>query len=134
MSFDDWFRLSAHAVITDTAGRVLLLKASYGEEGWGLPGGALDPGETIHEAVLRECREELGADVAIEYLSGVYSHSKVQSHAFVFRCTLPTGAALVLSEEHTAIQYAEPGELTPVQRRRVLDCLHFDGQVRSARF
>jgi hypothetical protein len=28
----------------------------------------------------------------------------------------------------------EPGELTPVQRRRVLDCLHFDGQVRSARF
>jgi 8-oxo-dGTP diphosphatase len=134
VSFDDWFRLSAHAVITDAAGRVLLLKASYGAEAWGLPGGALDPGETIHEAVLRECREELGADVAIQYLSGVYSHAKVQSHAFVFRCTLPTGTTVVLSEEHTAMQYAEPGELPPMQRRRVLDCLHFDGQVRSAKF
>jgi len=134
MSFDDWFRLSAHAVITDAEGRVLLLQASYGDEAWGLPGGALDRDETIHEAVLRECREELGAEVVIDYLSGVYSHSKVQSHAFVFRCTLPTGTTLVLSEEHTAMRYAEPSDLPPVQRQRVLDCLNFDGQVRSAKF
>nr|WP_281290268.1 NUDIX domain-containing protein [Saccharopolyspora dendranthemae] len=30
---------------------------------WELPGGRVEPGETEHEAVIRECREELGVDV-----------------------------------------------------------------------
>jgi 8-oxo-dGTP pyrophosphatase MutT (NUDIX family) len=47
MGFDDRYRLSAHAVITDEAGRVLLLQATYGDRRWGLPGGAVDPGETL---------------------------------------------------------------------------------------
>jgi 8-oxo-dGTP diphosphatase len=134
MSFDDWFRLSVHAVITDAEGRALLLKASYGNQAWGLPGGALDPAETIHEGLLRECREELGSEVVILYLSGVYHHSKVRSHAFIFRCALPHGAPIVLSQEHTEFRYAAPHDLPAVQRRRVLECLHFDGQVRSASF
>jgi 8-oxo-dGTP diphosphatase len=134
VSFDDWFRLSVHAVITDDEGRVLLLKASYGDEAWGLPGGALDPGETIHEGLQRECREELGAEVGIQYLSGVYSHARVRSHAFIFRCDLSHGAAIVLSGEHTAMAYVEPESLAPVQRRRVLECLQFTGAVRSASF
>jgi 8-oxo-dGTP diphosphatase len=134
MSFDDWFRLSVHAVITDAEERVLLLKAAYGDAGWGLPGGALDPGETIHEGLLRECREELGSDVTVRYLSGVYAHAKVQFHAFIFRCTLPSHARIVLSAEHTESKFFEVADLPPVQRRRVLECLQFDGVVRSAKF
>lgn len=42
MAFTDFYRLSAHGVITNASGEVLLLKASYGELSWGLPGGALD--------------------------------------------------------------------------------------------
>jgi len=57
MAFEDRFRLSSHAVITNELGQVLLLKANYGNFAWGLPGGALEPGETIHEALLRECRK-----------------------------------------------------------------------------
>jgi 8-oxo-dGTP diphosphatase len=134
VSFDDWFRLSVHAVVTDDEARVLLLKASYGDKAWGLPGGALDPGETIHEGLLRECREELGLEVTIEYLSGVYSHSVVRSHAFIFRCALPAGAEIALSEEHTDFAFFDPANLAPVQRRRVEECLHFAGVVRSASF
>ena len=134
MGFDDWFRLSVHAVITDASGRVLLLKANYGDCAWGLPGGALDPGETIHQGLVRECREELDSEVEILYLSGVYSHPAVQSHAFIFRCRLPGGALPRLSSEHSDMRYFPPGELQPVQRRRVLDCLDFDGDVRSAGF
>jgi hypothetical protein len=59
---DDWFRLSVHAVITDAEGAVLLLKATYDDQAWGLPGGALDPGETIHEGLRRECREDQDCD------------------------------------------------------------------------
>ena len=54
MTLDDKFRLSSHAVILNPDGQVLLLKADYGAKSWGLPGGALEPGETIHEALLRE--------------------------------------------------------------------------------
>ncbi len=48
MAFEDTFRLSSHAVITNSADEVLLLKANYGDGSWGLPGGALEPSETIH--------------------------------------------------------------------------------------
>jgi 8-oxo-dGTP diphosphatase len=128
MGFDDWFRLSFHAVITNPEGEVLLLKATYGEEAWGLPGGALDPGETIHEGLVRECAEELGCEVEIGYLSGVYSHSAVKSHAFIFRCDLPERVEIRLSSEHSEYRYSHPEELAPVQRRRVRECLNHDGR------
>ena len=83
MGFEDRFRLSAHAVITDAAERVLLLKADYGDQAWGLPGGGLEPGETLHEALSRECREELGCEVTVGYLSGVYYHSTLDAHAAI---------------------------------------------------
>lgn len=134
MGFDDFFRLSVHAVITDASGYVLLLKATYGNEGWGLPGGALDPGESIHDALRRECYEELGSPIEILYLSGVYSHPSVRSHAFIFRCELPDGQRPRLSDEHSEFRYFDPEELPPVQRRRVLDCLSFTGDVQSDRF
>lgn len=134
LGFEDWYRLSVHAVITNSVEEVLLLKASYGEKAWGLPGGALDPGETIHDGLLRECAEELGCDIEILYLSGVYAHSAVQSHAFIFRCDLLEDKAIRLSSEHSDYAYFSIEELPPVQRRRVLECIRFNGRVRSARF
>ncbi|WP_316674829.1 NUDIX domain-containing protein [uncultured Tolumonas sp.] len=89
MAFDDKFRLSSHAVILNSVGEVLLLKADYGAKSWGLPSGALEPGETIHEALLRECREELGSDVLINYLSGVYFHSAYNYRRSFFAVNCP---------------------------------------------
>ena len=134
MAFDDRFRMSCHAVITDAAGRVLLLQASYGDGAWGLPGGALEPGETVHQALQRECREELGLEVSIAYLSGIYYHAAYQSQVCIFRGHLPPDMALQLSDEHLAWRYWEVDALGDVQRRRVEDCLAFDGSVRSAAF
>lgn len=134
MAFNDTFRLSSHAVITNALGEVLLLKANYGDGVWGLPGGALEPGETIHEALLRECWEELAVQVTIDYLSGVYYHSAHNSQAFIFRARLPEIVAIQLSCEHTAHCYTPLSKLAPVQRRRVEECLAFAGQVVSAKF
>ena len=134
MGFEDWYRLSVHAVITNSVGEVLQLKATYGEKAWGLPGGALDPGETIHEGLHRECAEELGCDIEILYLSGVYSHSSVQSHAVIFRCALGEDEEIRLSSEHSDFSYFPITKLPPVQRQRVLECIDFTGEVRSARF
>jgi 8-oxo-dGTP pyrophosphatase MutT (NUDIX family) len=134
LAFSDTFRLSAHAVILNSVGQVLQLHAAYGEHRWGLPGGALEPGETIHQALVRECREELGVEVCVLYLSGVYHHTAVQSHAFIFRCELPPAAELELSDEHSEYDWFDVEALPAVQGRRVADCIEFDGRVCSAVF
>ena len=40
---------------------------------WGLPGGRIEPGESITEAGLREVKEETGLTVEVVKLLGVYS-------------------------------------------------------------
>jgi 8-oxo-dGTP pyrophosphatase MutT (NUDIX family) len=134
MAFSDTYRLSSHAVITNNQGQVLLLKANYGQKSWGLPGGALDKGETIHQALLRECQEELNCDVDIAYLSGVYYHTAFNSHAFIFRAHMAEGAEIMLSDEHTEYSYFDIDELSKVQKERVLDCLNFANDVVSKVF
>ncbi len=134
MAFDDLFRLSAHAVFTDKDNKILLLKSTYGNFGWGLPGGALDHVETIHEALIRECNEELGVDIKILYMSGMYFHKAYNSHACIFRCEMPDNAVIKLSSEHSEYRYSPLDELSPVQRHRILDCLQFDGYVKSYKF
>lgn len=134
MAFDDHFRLSAHAVITDAEGRVLQLKATYGTLAWGLPGGALEPGETIHDCIARECREELGQQIVVRHLTGVYYHKAYNSHVFIFRGELSEPSAVRLSPEHSEYRYFALDELGAVQRFLVEQCLGFNGVVASERF
>ena len=47
----------------DAAGRVLMIDQPWAE-GWILPGGAHQPGETLAEAVVRELNEETGVEVS----------------------------------------------------------------------
>ena len=136
MAFDDTFRLSAHAVLVNAEGKILQLASTSSHDNgrWGLPGGALEPGETIHEAVERECLEELGSPVSIRHLTGVYYHAAYNTQAFIFRGDLPEGAEIHLGPEHSAYRWFALEELTQVQRKRVEDCLSFTGVVVSARF
>ncbi|GIU27572.1 NUDIX domain-containing protein [Shewanella schlegeliana] len=137
MAFDDKFRLSSHAVILkpdSSEPSVLLLKASYGDCCWGLPGGALEPRETIHEALMRECQEELGVAVEVKYLSGVYYHQVYDSQAFIFRCELSDLGNISLSDEHSEYRFTPLSELSNVQKQRVIDCLDYNGAVVSRKF
>ena len=137
MGFHDMYRMSSHAVICNQHGQILLLKANYAEHAWGLPGGGLDVGETIHEALIRECQEELGCDIDIQYLSGVYYHSAVNSHAFIFRCELKNmteNIKIQLSHEHSEYDWFDLASLSEIQKVRVQDCLAFNGKVMSRAF
>ncbi|MBU1082986.1 NUDIX domain-containing protein [Patescibacteria group bacterium] len=133
MAFQDTYRLSSHAVITDKDGRVLLLYATYKNGSWGLPGGGVDPGETVEQTLHRECLEELGSKIKILYLSGIYYHKKYNSHVFVFRCELKSNK-IKLSEEHSDYKYVDVLELPKVQKQRVKECLDFSGKVKTAIF
>ncbi|MEB3753690.1 NUDIX hydrolase [Acinetobacter sp. MD2(2019)] len=134
MAFQDLYRMSSHAVISNHQNEILLLKANYGDCAWGLPGGGLDVGETIHQALMRECKEELGCEIEILYLSGAYYHASVHSHAFIFRCQLKTNQDIQLSAEHSAYGWFQLQDLTAVQKIRVQDCFAFDGTVLSRSF
>jgi ADP-ribose pyrophosphatase YjhB (NUDIX family) len=51
--------LGVRGIALNETGQVLLVKHTY-LEGWWLPGGGVDRGETLSQAVLREMREEAG--------------------------------------------------------------------------
>jgi 8-oxo-dGTP pyrophosphatase MutT (NUDIX family) len=115
-------------------GKVLQLKQTYGDKRWGLPGGGVEPGETIHETIKRECFEELGIDVLIDSFIGLYYHKSFNSQVGIFKCELPEGVHIRLSSEHSEYKWVNISELGEVQRLRVQDAIDFNGQVMSRAF
>lgn len=134
MGYNDLYRFGAHAMIFNAEGQVLTLKRTYADKGWGLPGGAADPGETIHQTLYRECREELGLDVHDAVLTGVYYHRAINAQVAIFRCSIAAGARIQLSPEHSEYRWSPLSELSEIQRIRAEDALNYKGQVVSRAF
>jgi len=68
--------LAADIVIAlvDQPGRpIVLIERKNPPFGWAIPGGFVDVGETVEQAAIREMKEEVGLDVTITDLLGVYS-------------------------------------------------------------
>nr|MBC7245073.1 NUDIX domain-containing protein [Chloroflexota bacterium] len=66
---------------------VLLVKHTYQRQ-WYLPGGGVKKGETVEEATRREAAEELGAELGILRLVGVYTnfYEHKNDHIVVLSC------------------------------------------------
>ncbi|NJN69464.1 MAG: NUDIX domain-containing protein [Nitrospira sp.] len=60
-------------VVVRGAGETILLEKRRDCGWWGLPGGKVEPGESLIDAAVREVREETGLTVEITHLIGVYS-------------------------------------------------------------
>lgn len=54
-------RMAAGVLIRDASGAVLMVRPTY-KDGWDIPGGYVEPGESPAAAAAREIREELGID------------------------------------------------------------------------
>ena len=66
-------RLGCSAVIFDDAREKVLLTKRADNGLWCLPGGGVDPGESVEETIIREVREETGLTIRVLRLAGVYS-------------------------------------------------------------
>lgn len=66
--------VGVRGVVVDGAGRVLLVRHTYGPERWHLPGGGVKRRESLVDGLQRELREEVGVILeASPSLLGTYS-------------------------------------------------------------
>lgn len=124
------FRIAVYGLIFDD-GRVLLAHRRD-IDWWNLPGGGMEVGETVEEAIRREVREETGLEVQFERLVGVYSKPQKQEVVLTFRCRV-IGGELRATEESRACIYFPPDALPrntlPKHRERIMDALLNQGEA-----
>jgi ADP-ribose pyrophosphatase YjhB (NUDIX family) len=66
---------SVNVVIENDAGEILMIQRSDNGN-WALPGGAIDLGESMSQAGVRETKEETGIDCEILDVIGIYTDPK----------------------------------------------------------
>lgn len=106
---------SATAIIHNEFGELLMVHTADGH--WITPGGALDPGETAAEAVVRELAEELGVVVEPERILGVYQKLTTYPHgdqvdytSIAFRCRIVGGELSLQDDEIEGWEWVTPSE------------------------
>ena len=71
----DFVGVGVGAVVVNEGKILLLLRKKAPEEGsWTIPGGKVEFGETVENAILREVKEEIGAEATIVRALGVTNH------------------------------------------------------------
>ncbi len=135
-------RLTVTCAMPDDDGRLLLVRRADNQH-WVLPGGGVEPGERVVEAVVRETEEETGIHVKPVNLIGIYSNPDViisydggarrfQVVSIMFLCE-PMHGILQRSDETTDFGYfppnALPEPLAETHLERIHDAAAFAGAV-----
>ena len=104
------------AIIRDDKGRIFATQRGYGpyKDGWEFPGGKIEPGETPEEALKREIREELDAEIEVGESAGRIEYDYPEFHLSMdcFFCVLLSGNLIL--KEHEAAKWLAPDELDSV--------------------
>ena len=66
---------SVNVVVVNDAGEMLMIRRTDNDN-WAVPGGAIDLGESVGQAAVRETREESGIECEITGIVGIYSDPK----------------------------------------------------------
>lgn len=105
------------AAIIREGEKLFATQRGYGEykDKWEFPGGKVEENETPEDALIREIKEELEADIAItDYLMTVeYDYPSFHLSMDCFVATLKEGSSLRL-KEHEAARWLGPDELDSV--------------------
>jgi ADP-ribose pyrophosphatase YjhB (NUDIX family) len=66
---------SVNVVVVDDLGEILMIRRTDNDN-WAVPGGAIDLGESVSQAAVRETQEESGISCEITGIVGIYSDPK----------------------------------------------------------
>ncbi len=117
------FRIACSAIIERGGEYLMARRRDIGW--WNLPGGGLEAGETVEQGLAREVREEIGAEIRVVRLVGVYSKPQKQEVVLTFLCKLAGDTQPTTSDEISEIGWFAPDSLPertlPKHRQRVLD-------------
>jgi 8-oxo-dGTP pyrophosphatase MutT (NUDIX family) len=129
-------------IVENDQGEILLVKTHH--ERWVFPGGQVEVGENLMEALIREIKEESGIDVEVSCLIGVYSNTGIYKwhdgttdvptkvmFDFIGR---PVGGQLCTSEETSESCWVAKDQVldritSPAIRTRYQAYLDFRGEI-----
>ena len=112
MSIDP--KVAVGAFVFDREGRVLLIERGSppGVGLWTVPGGKLEPGETLAQAVAREVREETGLVVEVGALACVVEHMSEGYHYVILDyLARPIGGELAPASDVRGAMWVNVDEL-----------------------
>lgn len=111
---------SVNVMIENQSGDLLMIKRSDNGN-WAIPGGAIDLGESLTEAAVRETREETGIDCYITGIVGIYtdpkhiifytSNGEARQEFSVVLTARVTGGTPTTSDESVEVVWVPRGEL-----------------------
>lgn len=132
---------SVNVIVTDDAGRLLMIcRTDNGN--WAVPGGAIDLGESLVAAAVRETIEETGITCAVTGISGIYtdpkhlihytSNDEVRQEFSIVLTARPVSGEPTPSSESSEVHWMAPDALDGLQmdrsmRTRIMDYLKGDG-------
>lgn len=122
------------AAVLDSTKKILLVRCADSGR-WSVPGGYMEPGESVTEACAREVWEETGIRVRVGRLIGVYNSPHIMVEypdgnrlqlVMLYFAAEPVGGTLRTSEETTEVGYfsradAEGKDMNGFSRQRIDD-------------
>jgi 8-oxo-dGTP pyrophosphatase MutT (NUDIX family) len=127
---------SVNVVVVNDAGEILLIQRSDNGN-WAVPGGAIDLGESLTDAAIRETREETGIDCRITGIVGIYtdprhvilytSNGEVRQEFSIVLTATAAGGVLAPSNESSQVRWVPPGDLAryPMDRSMRMRLGHY---------
>jgi ADP-ribose pyrophosphatase YjhB (NUDIX family) len=127
---------SANVIVVNDDGEILLIRRSDNGN-WAIPGGAMDLGESLPDAAVRETAEEAGIDIEVIGLVGIYtdprhvilytSNNEVRQEFSVVFVGRPIGGTLTTSDESTEVRWVHAKEIPslPMDRSMRMRVEHF---------
>jgi ADP-ribose pyrophosphatase YjhB (NUDIX family) len=111
---------SVNVVVVNDAGEILMIRRTDNDN-WAVPGGAIDLGESVAQAAVRETREESGIDCEITGLAGIYSdprhvivytsNGEARQEFSIVVTARPLSGHPTPSDESTEVRWVPPSDL-----------------------
>jgi 8-oxo-dGTP diphosphatase len=122
--------VAVSAFVTNAKNEVLLVKALNRQDTWESPGGQVEEGEALDQAVCREVLEETGIVIRPLGITGVYYNATRQILSVVFKAEYIHGEIVMQPEEIKEAEFIEINESNiadyitrPHMRSRTLDAM-----------
>jgi 8-oxo-dGTP pyrophosphatase MutT (NUDIX family) len=115
---------SVNVVVANDAGDVLMIRRTDNDN-WAVPGGAIDLGESVVEAGVRETREETGIECRVTGLVGIYtdprhvilytSNGEARQEFSIVLTAVPVGGQPTPSDESSDVRWVPRDDLAGYQ-------------------